>query len=267
VAPGFVVLLGERCRQSTPAAASTSTPAPRTAATVIAASGDKEWDSVVIGDSSVAVPVYRMAKILEEDLGVKVKPHDVSKDGWNSEGTLRALRTDEKPRQDLCNADVITFIVPRWGFRVPIETYLMGPPGSCGGADNQDCLRQASKQFEADTDAIIAEIVSLRSPSDALIRTFDAHTYWPVAESKQKGVFEGLNRYWQAANEYLIKVAGEHGIPVARVSQAFNGPNGDQDPMDNGYVIADHLHPSEKGFDVIAKLIRELGYEYAPESP
>jgi hypothetical protein len=37
--------------------------------------------------------------------------------------------------------------------------------------------------------------------------------------------------------------------------------------MDNGYVIADHLHPSEKGFDVIAKLIRELGYEYAPESP
>jgi hypothetical protein len=178
----------------------------------------------VIRDSSVAGLVYRMPKILEEDLGVKVKPHDVSKDGWNSEGTLRALRTDEKPRQDLCNADVITFIVPRWGFRVPIETYLMGPPGSCGGADNQDCLRQASKQFEADTDAIIAEIVSLRSPSDALIRTFDAHTYWPVAESKQKGVFEGLNRYWQAANEYLIKVAGEHGIPVARVSQAFNGP-------------------------------------------
>jgi hypothetical protein len=221
----------------------------------------------VIRDSSVAGLVYRMPKILEEDLGVKVKPHDVSKDGWNSEGMLRALRTDGKLRQDLRNADVITSIVPRWGLRVPIETYLMGPPGSCGGADNQDCLRQASKQFEADTDAIIAEIVSLRSPSDALIRTFDAHTYWPVAESKQKGVFEGLNRYWQAANEYLIKVAGEHGIPVARVSQAFNGPNGDQDPMDNGYVIADHLHPSEKGFDVIAKLIRELGYEYAPESP
>jgi len=171
-----------------PTDAPSATPAPRTAATVVAASGDKEWDSIVIGDSSVAALVYRMPEILEKD--------------------------------------------------------------------NQDCLRQALQQFEADTDAIIAEIVSVCSPSDALIRTFDAHAYWAVAESKQKVVFEGLSKYWQAANEYLVKAAGEHGIPVARVNQALNGPNGDQDPMDNGYLIADHLHPSEKGWDAIAKLIR-----------
>jgi len=57
-------------------------------------------------------------------------------------------------------------------------------------------IAAVSDTFEADVDAIIAEIVSLRSPADALIRAMDAHTYWPVAESKQKGAFGGLNGYW-----------------------------------------------------------------------
>jgi hypothetical protein len=33
--------------------------------------------------------------------------------------------------------------------------------------------------------------------------------------------------------------------------------------MDKGYVV-DHLHPSEKGADLIMELIRKLRYEYAP---
>ena len=249
---------------ATPTPPPTPTPVPRTAPTVIATSGDKEWDWVVIGDSTVGGMVYRMPKSLEQDLGVKVKSHVWSKSGWSSEGVLRALRTDEKLRQNLRDADAITFIVPRFVFQVPAETYLLSPPGSCGGADNQDCLRQALKLFEADVDAIIAEIVALRSPSDALIRAMDAHTYWPVAESKQKGTFEGLNGYWKAANDYLLQAASAYGIPVARVNEAFNGPNGDEDPRDRGYVIPDALHPSEKGADLMAELIRELGYGYTP---
>ena len=51
---------------------------------------------------------------------------------------------------------------------------------------------------------------------------------------------------------------------MARVNRAFNGPNGDEDPRDNGYVIPDALHPSEKGADLVMELVRELGYEYAP---
>jgi hypothetical protein len=251
----------------TPEPTPTSTVVPRTAATVIAANGEKEWDWVVIGDSTVGGLIYRMPKFLEEDLGVKIRPHVTSKDGWSSEGMLRALRTDEKLRQNLRDAEVITFIVPRFVLKVPAETYLFSPPGSCGGSDNQDCLRTAEKQFVADVDAIFAEIVLLRSPSDALIRVMDAHTYWSVAESKQKGTFEGLNGYWRAANDYMAKVAAEYAIPVVKVNEAFNGPNGDEDPRDNGYVIADALHPSEKGADLIAKLIRDLGYEYAPAKP
>jgi hypothetical protein len=44
--------------------------------------------------------------------------------------------------------------------------YERGDPGACSGADNQDCLREAFATCMADTDAIIAEIVSLCSPSE-----------------------------------------------------------------------------------------------------
>lgn len=242
----------------------TATPVPRTAASVIAATGDKEWDYVVMGDSTVSGLTTHYTEYLEQDLGIKIKIHPWIREGGSSEGMLNALRTDEKLRKNLSEAEVITFIIPRWIFQVPAETYLLSGPGACGGADNQDCLRQALKSFEADTDAIIAEIVSLRSPSDALIRAVDAHTYWPVAESKQNGAFAGVAFYWQAANQHLAQTAGERHIPVARVYDAFNGPGGDEDPRDNGYVLPDALHPTEKGGILMAELVRNLGYEYAP---
>jgi lysophospholipase L1-like esterase len=125
-------------------------------------------------------------------------------------------------------------------------------------------LREALKVYKEDTDAIFAELVSLRSPSDALIRTMDFPLN--VKELKATGAFEVINTYWQDANEYVIQVAGEHHIPVARVYAAFMGPNGDEDPMDKGYVF-DGIHPTEKGADLMAELFRELGYEYAPPEP
>jgi hypothetical protein len=136
-----------------------------------------------------------------------------------------------------------------------------------GGTDNQECLRKALQLYQEYVDGIIAEIVWLRSPSDALIRTFDAHTYWPVAETKANGTFEGVNYYWQAANDYLGQVATEHQIPVARVNETFNGPNGDEDPFEKGYVWDDFVHPSTKGKELMADLMRALGYEYALPKP
>jgi lysophospholipase L1-like esterase len=68
----------------------------------------------------------------------------------------------------------------------------------------------------------------------------------------------------RCSSRYRIKVAAEHGIPIARVYEAFNGRNGDEDPLRNGYVITDSLHPSDAGADLIAKLIRERGYACAP---
>jgi hypothetical protein len=48
---------------------------------------------------------------------------------------------------------------------------------------------------------------------------------------------------------------------VARVYQDLNGPNGDQDPGDKGYLAADGFHNNDAGARRIAELLRQLGYE------
>ena len=246
--------------------APTPTPVPLTAATVIAARGDKEWDYVVMGDSLTFRLMPRYAAHLERDLGIKVIPHDWARGGHGSSYLLEDLRTDPELRRDIGEAEVVIFDIGFAVFETPANTYSFGSPGACGGTDNQDCLREALKVYKADTDAIIAEIVSLRSPSDALIRTMDTYQF-EVREFKAAGAFEVINTYWQDANEHVIQVASEHHIPVARVYAAFMGPNGDEDPRDKGYVVHDGVHPTEEGADLMAELFRELGYEYAPPEP
>jgi hypothetical protein len=222
-------------------------------------------DSITYG--FLETPPSGYAGYLEQDLGIKVRIHNLAKDGWSGDGMLDALRYNVKLRQAVCDAEVVIFEVPRRVFDSPGQAYFSGNPGACGGTDNQDCLRNALKLYQEYVDGIIAEIVSLRDPSDALIRTFDAHTYWPVTHSKENSTFDGLIYYWQAANNYLVQVASEYQIPVARVYEAFNGPNGDEDPFEKGYVWDDFYHPSTKGKDLMADLMRALGYEYALPKP
>jgi hypothetical protein len=70
-----------------------------------------------------------------------------------------------------------------------MRTFDLGDPGACGGADNQDCLQGDFATYMVDTDGIIAEIVSLRSPPEALIRMQDT---WQikVKETRASGSFE-----------------------------------------------------------------------------
>jgi lysophospholipase L1-like esterase len=58
-----------------------------------------------------------------------------------------------------------------------------------------------------------------------------------------------------------VEIATQYGIPVARVYRDFNGPNGDQDPGDKGYIAADGFHNNDAGARRMAELLRELGYE------
>jgi hypothetical protein len=250
---------------ATPTAVPTPTRVPLTAATVIAAGGDEEWDLVVMGDCQVFRLMPRYAEHLARDLGVEIEVHDWARGELGSSRLLEDLRTNPELRRDIGEAEVVIFDMMPTALQNPANRYSFGSPGACGGTDNQDCLREALQEYKADTDAIIAEIVSLRSPSEALLRTMDIHEFM-AQDWEAAGSFDVVNSYKQAANEHIIQVAGEHHIPVARVYAAFRGPDGDEDPVDKGYVY-DGLHPTEEGADLLAELFRELGYEYAPQEP
>ena len=215
-----------------------------------------------MGDCQVFRLTPRYAEYLERDLGVKVRIHDWARGELGSSRLLEALRTDPELRRDIGEAEVVIFDIMPTPLQNPANTYAFGSPSACGGTDNQDCLRAGLEDYKADTDAIIAEIVSLRSPSEALIRTMETHEFM-ARDWKEAGALDVINSYKQAANAHVIQVASEHHIPVARVYAAFRGPNGDEDPVDKGYAY-DQLHPTEEGADLMAELFRELGYEYAP---
>jgi hypothetical protein len=179
---------------------------------------------------------------------------------------ISKLRTNEQLRQDLQEAEVITFLIPLGVLSGPMQTFSRGEPGACGGADNQDCLREAYATYMADTDSIIAEIVALRSPSEALIRLHDTWLL-KVRESQEAGSFEMYQGYLTDANAHVVDVATDHGIPVARFYDAFMGKYGSEDPRDLGLVLPDGIHPSVEGSTLMAELLRDLGYEVAPGTP
>jgi hypothetical protein len=226
----------------------TATPAPIT------------WDYVVLGDSNASTFPRHYADHIEADLGVEVAVHYWNRGSQGSTSLLRALRDHEELRSGIREAEVLTFYVSPKHLQWPVMEY---DAETCGGPDNQDCLREALTLLKTDTDAILAEILSLRSTDDTIIR---AMTYYnpKVNAFKRDSSFEDLNPYWVAHNEYLIQAASEHNIPVARVDLAFNGPNLDEDPSDKGYV-SDGFHANPEGAARIAELFRELGYEpFAP---
>jgi lysophospholipase L1-like esterase len=131
--------------------------------------------------------------------------------------------------------------------------------GSCGGADNQDCLRQAVAQFKVNWDAIVAEILSLCDPSRTILRTMDIYNPF-VDLDRLSSRFKILNGYLDEVNSHIAVSTTRNNIPIAKVHEAFNGASGEEDPVAKGFISVDHLHPNDQGHEVIATALRQLGY-------
>ena len=142
----------------------------------------------------------------------------------------------------------------------------------CGGSDNQDCLRSAVTKFKNNWDGIINEILIRRGTSYTIIRTMDIYNPW-VAADKAKNTtqdrsettvkgndFQVLKYYLDQMNVHIGTTTTNNFIPCAGVYLTFNGPNGDGDPVTKGYMAGDGLHPSDAGHQLLANLLRGLGY-------
>ena len=220
---------------------------PQTTALKIEA---KEWNLVVLGDSTSQGFGQYYAAAIEADLSVKVTLDDMWRGGLTTGQLLDDLRTFDVYRKAIKDAEVITFIAnptDHIGWAI------------VGEGDKYDCSPKALAGYKADLDAIIKEIFALRKGKPTLIRTYDFYnpTY---SEWKKLGKYEEYKRCWEAMSVTIHQVAAEKKIPVAEVYAAFNGPNHDEDPKDQGYILPDGEHPSEAGAKVIAEAFRKLGY-------
>jgi lysophospholipase L1-like esterase len=240
-------------------------PVPSPTATVALPEEGAEWDYVVLGAPDCLVSrrecsVELYAEYIERDLGVEVTLHGEPTDNLSSGELLDALRNDQELRDAISEAEVITLWLGPEDTSRPLNLVEFG---LCGGEDNADCCREMVASFKANLDAIIAEILSLRSTTDTIIRIADLPNPF-VAKWKEQGIFEDVRGpCHDDLTEYIAQAASEHDIPVAHYHLALNGPNGDEDYTDK--YTSDGIHFNAAGLAVLADLYRELGY--APLGP
>jgi hypothetical protein len=226
----------------------------------------RKWDLVIFGDSSAFGFGVYYAAYIEEDLGVKVRVHERAVGGQTAWGLLSKLFDDEEIRELVSEAEVVTFIGnPRdsisetnpWDYEC----------AEASGCYVINCSLVTFEKYIADIEAIIEEILSLRDGSPTIIRAMDC--YYPnVRWHKEYGVYEECKQCIDNTNMAIHQAAAAHNVPVARVYDAFNGPNHDEDPIDKGYLSPDGIHTSEEGKKIIAILFRELGYQPVnPKNP
>lgn len=226
---------------------------------ILSTCGPREtWNYVTLGDSLQAASTIseEYAKYIEKDQRVEVVLHQYAEVGTPPSYLLTKLQLNPEVRDAVANAEVITFnFSPGWGDN-PEGKYLKG---ECGGADNQDCLREALSKAKADWTAIVNEIVALKAGQPVLIRTFNAGTwiydrfYEGSLTPEQKAE---MSKYYVEMLEYIEQDAPKHGIPVVRV---FPEPYYLEELPPDDYLAG--LHASEKGSKIVADLLRDLGYE------
>jgi lysophospholipase L1-like esterase len=202
------------------------------------------WDYVALGDSLAAGVgaregyVARYAAHIESDTGARVEVLNLGVSGQTSSELLRALRNDGSMRRALAAAEVVTFNIGINDLGHAGEAYERG---TCGGDDGQGCLRAAVAELEENRDAIVAEISSLRSTRDTVIRTAGLG-YTP----RVAAVFEP---YVTRVDRHIAAASAEYHIPYA------------QPRLHDRHMSPDGVHPNDDGHEAIAGRLRELGYE------
>jgi lysophospholipase L1-like esterase len=221
-----------------------------------------DWDYTALGDSlafgAIAQRGYvpRYADFLRTDANARVTVVNLGIPGWTSADLLNALRNDLALRDRVMNAEVVTFDI---GGNDLLGARRRFREGNCGGPANLDCFGATVTEFKQNWDAILAELLALRNPNTTILRTMDVYNPF-VAEQKALGIFEVLRTYLDEVNEHITSTSAQAGIPCARVYLAFNGPNGDQDADAQGLLSSDMVHPNDRGHEIIAEALRQLGY-------
>ncbi len=245
----------------------TATPAPTPAATATPTPRPKA-DLVLMGDSVLlqSGPVIRGR--FQDELGVTLVLHgwinpDLARydtGGERSADLLARLRTDDRLRADVRDAEVLVFDVPFGALNDRC------PDPAVPAADVEACFAWVVPRYRADVDAIFKELVALRDPADAMIRVTDVWQFlWPTFN--RAGTYDVVRPAWQAMNQAVADAAARHGIPLVRAYDLFTGPDGDRDPVAAGDVMSDEFHLTAQGVQRFVGALAALGFETTPSPP
>ncbi len=229
------------------------------------------WNYTALGDS-VAFGAFAPVGYVQQyglyvgyDNGRWVNTYDLGIPGWTSHDLLNALQNNRVVQRAVHNSHVVTWSVGGDDLSAARNLYKAG---TCGGAQNTDCLAATVATLESNWDGIIAAIHQLRDGTTTIVRTMDIYNPFVNVDkasdswANDGGLndFQAMEPFLDEVNAYIKTSSEAQGILVAPVHYWFNGASGDQDPSSLGLLAFDNYHPNQKGHNLIAYLLRNLGY-------
>ncbi len=222
------------------------------------ASGGARLQYVAVGDSLTSsgsdsadgwVSLY--AADIDRDLRTNTRVTNLGEYGAPSAKTADAVEHSAAVRSAVRNADLVSINAGINDFHFARGAFISN---TCGGADNQDCLRALVKEFDANWDRLVAGIRAL-GPNAAL-RAMNIY-YGFAGEDERSGRFATLNVYLAQMNAHI---ESNPGGPLTDVHRLYNGADGADDPADKGYLLADKVHSTAPAHRATADAFRALGY-------
>jgi hypothetical protein len=236
-----------------------------------ASSRTTRWDYVVLGDSAFQAPdevttvADAQARLIKRDVGADTKVYWAYYPGTTSARVLDELRYNKPLREAIRTAEVVLFDVPVGQLKqtIPWDEVAYQPlPGS--PQRYRKGMARMLVDYRKDARAIVNEIVSLRSPAEASIRSIDL---WQMGYTgfRKLGVGTVMREAWLSMNKAVDQACAAQGVTVVDAYTAFMGPDGRTDPVAAGDILPDQMHLTDKGIAKLAELLHKEGYaEIAP---
>ncbi len=227
-------------------------------------------DLVVVGDSFVGWSEWpeMYAALAAESLNASVVV-DQSLAGPGTPRRMDQLLESDSARDVIASAEILVVQPqPGWAAGPAFNSYF---GGECGGEANTDCLVAIVDDFRAYTNEYFDLLLDLVEPG-TIIRVANTATWAPEGfyPTLRKEDPDTLFRFIDTVAAMMLEseqAAKERNILVIDVSAAFNGPDYHA-PAPADFLAADRLHLAEKGSEVVAELLHQLGYQpTVPDEP
>jgi len=252
----------------------------------------KEWDLLIITDSTNWGVGQYYAKLIESDMNVKVNLHDCWVGGLSIGSVLKTLQSGgsinpyvwdkycQRPWSDLVKeAEVMVLYGNPVDSKPPDGSWdIPGNSSVCvwGGYEGKNllpgfdtykanmlksCAPEKLTTYKADLGAVIDEIDRIREGRPLILRMTDFYIAWHSSWLKN-GLDEVCTTCIGSHSEAIRQVAEQHGVPVANTMVGFNGKDY-MSEIPAGFIRSDGSHPADAGAYFIAKLLQQTGYTYA----
>lgn len=213
------------------------------------------WNYLVMGgqlqEYGTKLPEQYKAYIeTDQRVIVEIKYYTGYSAGW----ILEQMDASQNLRDLIVNAEVITF---DWDPGAIKGEYAF-LQGTCGGEDNQGCLRADYQKAKEDWIAMLDTLIALRNGDTSGMRQFIMGSWpypvhYPDVSPEQMSV---MLKYFQEMSVFLMEEAEKREIEYVKI---FDGEYLHKKPPPEGWT--DGLRLTEEGDKIILEALKKIEFE------